>query len=158
MKSAEFITEGIAQNIDKMLDKWNLELGGPHPVGHGGPAYNFFDRKASSRKWTRGDGARYREPAYFTAVKWDEAELKKMGVKLKNTVEIMDWAWKQIGQMPNAKPFKVSGEFGNDKYDPAYKVGKYVFIRRGPWGQNPGIIAYATTSILRNLDVWRQEK
>ncbi len=94
------------------------------------------------RVWTRGDGVRYKEPSYMESTEDIFGCLEEM--------------------FPNARRIKVRGEFGSDPYDDALVHNQVVYIKRvhnqvvyNKRASNRGnVVTFATTSILKNTDVW----
>ena len=86
----------------------------------------------SMRMWTRSDGVRYKEPGYVLM----------SSSKLANEV---------FERIPGTL-IKVRGEFSSTSYAPAKKSGKFLFVNRGKF------IHVSSTSVLRNVDVWKTEK
>lgn len=90
-----------------------------------------FNPIYSLRVWTRGDYVRYKEPNKMVTSHLEE---------LWNFL-ILNYKKKDV--------FSVRGEFGSDPYDPAFTWNGIVFVKRSTY------IQFGSTSILRNVDVWR---
>jgi hypothetical protein len=145
----------ITTAVDNMLEKWMLELGEPHPNAPNRSYYSFFETKPAQGWWTRGDGARYKQPPFIAPSKSSmplKDRLKDKSSSIKNETDLMNWLWKKISSLSGAKKLNVSGEFGDGAE--AIKVGGNLFVRQK---NNPRAISYSTTSILRNMGVWKSE-
>lgn len=160
MRANEILNEGLKDKVEALIDELHLKAVGPHPyTNRPGEAMTLLDRKPGFRMWTRFDGSKYREPSYISAFPYMKdkdikAAIKKgyLKIPLDNNVDVINWVWDEINAK-GAKPVgKVKGEFGSSEYSPAVILDGVLYIKERMR------IVYATRSLLRNLDVWKQEQ
>lgn len=145
----ESLEESLNASISKVVDDINKKFNELFGINTA-----MYSTKTSNRMWTRGDGSRYKEPAYIYPA--EETYIFKnypeTAQKFDGTRALTDFAWEHITSLPGAKSIgKIKGEFGSSEYSEAFQVGKVIFIR------DNFVIRYGTKSLLRNTDVWKQE-
>ena len=108
----------------------------------GGGKTSDIYHKCGFRVWTRGDGSRYKDMcSYYAQTKKGYNQLAKF--------------WDLIESKPG-RELRVKGEFGSSKYRDAKIVKGVLYLADMPW-DHISSIEYASTSVLRNVDVWRSK-
>jgi hypothetical protein len=127
--------------IRSLISEFNTQMSGS-------PYYPMDYKNPGMRMWTRGDGSRYKEPGYI----FIDRDLKP-GDELKwRKAKAVEKFWKFLESKGARKIGDVSGEFGSDPHSPAIVLNKLIFVFNG------NVVAWGSTSRLKNSSVWRQKQ
>jgi hypothetical protein len=98
--------------------------------------------------WTRGDGARMRDPGYIFLNRGLDNKEREIWYKQ----DPLEKFWQMLLSKGARKIGYVSGAMGSDSFNPAVVLNKLIFVNNG---HN---IAWGSTSRLKNSSVWRQKQ
>jgi hypothetical protein len=127
--------------VRSLVSEFNILTGGNkfHPIDYKNPG---------TRVWTRGDGARHRDPGYI----FIDRDMNPNDQRKWHDEKVLGKFWEFLSNK-GAKPIRdVAGEFSSSSYERAVVYNKQLFVlgdRAIKWG---------SVSRLKNSDVWRQKK
>jgi len=129
--------------VQKLVLDFNAEM---NPKGAGFVPLHF--KLPGTRVWTRGDGARMRDPGYIFL----NRNLNDKEHKIWYKQDPLEKFWQMLLSKGARNIGDVSGAFGSDPFKPAVVLNKLIFVNNG---HN---IAWGSTSRLKNSSVWRQKQ
>lgn len=163
------LQEGIRQVAQEIADALNekfTSIVGFSPmskeVGRDLPFAPYEVMSGGQRRWSRGDGAQYKDPDYIAVPTREYKHLVQNGGKnvvnwLKKNDEqvgMMDMAWDYVKSLLGSKPMGQirKGPHGSDTYTEVFLYKNTMF-----WRMSDFAIAFSTTKRLKNSDIWRSK-